>query len=483
MSGLAPGDLLLVAGAAAVAAPLAAAAWLQFSAERAEPRRAAVAALVVAVLAGLVMLAAWHETPDTFACGPRLGGGAAFQVDGVTAVMLPFAAACLLLVFATAPRRILAPRMAATCLAGAAATLGVFLTAHPLLIVALSAAAAAGVWRATRDHPGGRPAARVYAFVTGTSVLCLAIGTAMMLADPPWESSAGWVGTMGGWLVALAVLAREGLVPLHFWVPSLFAGAPLPVALLATVPQLGSYAAIRLLLGHADGVASELVVLAQVGPVTAVYGAALALVQRDLRRLIGTLAFSQSALVLAGLAGTVPMELAGGLCVWIASGLSLTGIGVVAAALEGRAGPLRLDLPQGRFWDAPTLAAFFLLFGLAGIGLPGTLSFVADDLIIAGSLSEHMHGGVLVILSTVFAGIAVIRGWFGIFGGPPTIDAPRHAILPRERVGFTLLLTLIFGLGLFPRPLVQTLARACIPLLRHPTVSPEHHAPPGVPQP
>jgi len=482
MSGLAPGTLLLVAGAAAVAAPLAAAGWLWFTGWRAAPRPAAIAALVVALLAGVTMLSAWSETSGTFACGDRLGGGAAFHVDGVTAVMLPFAATCLLLVFATAPRRMLAPRTAGWWLAGAAATFALFLTAHPLLIVALSAVTAAAVWRATRDHPGGRPAARVYAFVTGTSLLCLATGTAMMLADPPWESGCGWVGTAGGWLVAVAVLVREGLFPFHFWVPSLFAGAPLPVALLATVPQVGSYAAIRLLLGHADGVAQELVALAQLGPVTAVYGAALALAQRDLRRLIGTLAFSQSALVLAGLAGTLPMEVAGGLCVWIASGLSLTGIGIVAAALEGRAGPLRLDLPQGRVWDAPALAAFFLLFGLAGIGLPGTLSFVADDLIIAGSLAEHLHGGILVILSTVFTGIAVVRGWFGIFGGPTTVDAPRHAILPRERIGFALLLAITFGLGVFPRPLVHTLARACTPLLRHQTVapSPGHQLAPGV---
>lgn len=483
MSGLDPATLVLGAGAAAVAAPLAAAGLLQFESRRANPRPPAVAALVVTVLSGFMMLSTWSATPQTFSRGDRLGGGAAFHVDGVTATMLPFVAGCLLLVFATVPRRMLSAGMTTWCLAGAAATFGLFLTAHPILVLALSAMGAGAVWRATRDHPGGRPAARVYAFVMGASLVCAAAGTAMMLADPPWESGCGWVGTAGGWLVALAVVVREGLFPFHVWVPTLFAGAPLPIALLATVPQVGSYAAIRLLLGHADGVAQELVALALLGPATAVYGAALALVQRDLCRLIGTLAFSQSALVLAGLAGTLPMELAGGLCVWIASGLSLTGIGIVAAALEGRAGSLRLDLPQGRFWDAPALAAFFLLFGLAGIGLPGTLSFVADDLIIAGSLAEHLHCGILVILSTVFAGIAVVRGWFGIFGGPPTVDAPRHAILPRERIGCAVLLAVIFGLGLFPRPLVQTLAQACVPLLRHPTVapSPVHHVPPGVP--
>ena len=60
--------------------------------------------------------------------------------------------------------------------------------------------------------------------------------------------------------------------------------------------------------------------------------------------------------VLAGLAGTLPMELAGAFCVWVSSGLALTGIGLVAWALESRAGPIPLDTPQGRFWDAPALA-------------------------------------------------------------------------------------------------------------------------------
>jgi NADH-quinone oxidoreductase subunit M len=194
--------------------------------------------------------------------------------------------------------------------------------------------------------------------------------------------------------------------------------------------------------------------------VTATYGAALAIVQRDLRGLIGTLAMSQSALVLGGLAGTLPMELNGAFCVWISSGLALTGIGLVAWALESRAGPIRLDTPQGRFWDAPELAALFLLFGLAGIGLPGTLSFVADDLIVSGSLDEQLHAGLLVILATVLSGIAMMRGWFHVFGGPVEPDGPRHAILPRERVALTVLLAVLFLLGIWPGPLVRALDRA-----------------------
>jgi NADH:ubiquinone oxidoreductase subunit 4 (subunit M) len=105
------------------------------------------------------------------------------------------------------------------------------------------------------------------------------------------------------------------------------------------------------LIGHADhgdGVALELIVLSQLALVTAVYGAAIAVVQRDLRGLIGTLAMSQSAMVLAGLAGKLPMELNGAFCIWISSGLTLTGIALVAWALESRAGPLSLESPRPR---------------------------------------------------------------------------------------------------------------------------------------
>lgn len=457
---------LVAAAAATVCVPLVAAAAVHLGACRRSPRTVAVAAIGVALASSAGILGWWWgDGRSAFEFGSRLGGGSVLHIDGVTAVLLPFVATCLTITLVAAPRRFLDGPATTLFLTGSAATFAILLTAHPLLLVALGIGTAAPIWMATRDTPGGRPAARVYAWAMAVSAAGVAAGTAMMLFDPPWERGSGWVGTTGGWLVALAVLVREGIVPFHFWFPALFGGAPMSMALLATVPQIGSYTAIRLLVGHADGVANELVTLSQLAPVTAVYGGALALVQRDLRGLIGTLAYSQSALVLAGLAGTLPMELSGGLAVWVASGLSLTGIGLVAWALESRAGPMRIDAPQGRFWDAPALAAFFLLFGLAGIGLPGTLSFVADDLIVSGSLAEHVHGGVLVIVATVLSAIAVIRGWFGIFGGPTTPDAPRHEVLWRERIGFATLLGIIMGLGLVPGPLVRTLDRVAAALL------------------
>jgi NADH-quinone oxidoreductase subunit M len=468
-----PQDWLPPAVAVALGAPLLGAGIAASGIASAWLRTLACGASCVSLAASLVAafaLQAGEGTP--LAWGPSLGGGRLVYVDGLGATLLAYAALVSLAIVLVAPRRMLDAASVRRTLLGFAATLALFATSHPLGLVLLWVATALPTWRSVRMTPGGRSAARVFAIYMSVALASMVAGTGMLVADPPWERSSGLLGTAGGWLVAVAVMIRKGIVPFHSWYPALFSGAAMSAALRATQPQVAAYTAVRLLVGHADGVPHELDVLSMLALVTAVYGGALAIAQRDLRGFIGALAMSQSALVLAGLSGTLPMELTGAFCVWISSGLAITGIGLVTWALESRAGEISLDTLQGRFWDAPALAAFFLLFGMAAIGFPGTLSFVADDLIVAGSLEEHVGAGLMVIASTVLCGIAVMRCWFTVFGGPTGTDNPRHAILSRERASFTVLLAVLFGLGLWPGPLVRCLDRAAGQILRVPAPDP-----------
>jgi NADH-quinone oxidoreductase subunit M len=447
-------------------APLAGAAATAAGVAGPRPRTIAAASLATSLAAALGLV--WLVNAGTggaVVAGPRLAGGGLLHVDGLTAILLPYVAVVELAIVLVAPRRALAPAAVVRLLVGAALTFAMLSTAHPVALVVLWIASLAPTWLSARATPGGRPTARVYALMMACGSVLFASGVALVVADPPWTAGAGPVGAAGGWLVAGAVMVRKGIAPFHSWYPALFAGAPMSTALAATMPQVASYAAVRLLVGHADAVPTELVVLARAALVTTAYGAALATVQRDVRGLVGTLAMSQSALVLAGLSGTVATELCGALAIWVSSGLALTGIGLAAWALESRAGSLALDAPQGRFADAPALAAFLLLFGLASLGFPGTLSFVADDLIIAGSLDEHLLAGSLVVVATALAGIAVVRAWFRLFGGPAAIDAPRHAVLPRERGTLLALLVVLVGLGLWPGPFVHALEQVATSLL------------------
>lgn len=466
-------DWILPGVAVAVAAPLVGAGLAAAGLAGRASRTLAVAASAVAFVASLVVATAWFAGDgEPHGWGETVGGGQLVFIDGLNAILIPFTALLATVIQLVAPRRMLDGAAVRRTLAGLAATLALFATSHPLLLVALWVATAQPTWRAARTTPGGRPAARVFAIYMAAALVCMAAGTLMLLADPPWERSSGPLGTAGGWLVAIAVMIRKGIFPFHSWYPALFSGAPMSTALMATQPQIASYTAVRLLVGHAAGVGPELEALSLLALVTAVYGAALAVGQRELRGFIGAFAMSQSALVLAGLAGTLPMELDGALCVWISSGLAITGIGLVSWAIESRAGDISLESLQGRFWDAPSLAALFLLFGMASIGLPGTLSFVADDLLVSGSLDDHIGAGLMVIASTVLCGIAVMRCWFHIFGGPQAVDGPGHEILPRERWPLTVLLATLFALGIWPGPLVQALDRAATHILRLPSVDP-----------
>ena len=298
---------LLAALTAAIVAPLAAALHIGRGGAPADPRQPAILSLVVALVASLTITRFWMSGPEvTLELGQRLGGGYLVHVDGLTAVLLPFVALVELAIVMVAPKRFLDGPATVRILLGAATRLALFATSHPLVLIVAWVATALPIWSSTRATPGGQIAARVYAIIMTMAVASMTVGTLMMIADPPWEAGGGAVGASGGWLVALAVLVRKGIVPFHSWYPALFRGAPMSTALAATVPQIASYTAVRLFFGHADhgdGVGAELIVLSQLALLTATYGAALALVQRDLRGLIGTLAMSQSALVLAGLAG------------------------------------------------------------------------------------------------------------------------------------------------------------------------------------
>lgn len=458
--------------AACVTAPLVGVLVLRITERRLDPRPVAIAALVTSLAGAVVAATCWHVGGGRAAAfGHRLAGGDLVLVDGLTSLLLPYVAIVDLAIVLVAPRRAFVSAGVRRLLAGASITFATLATAHPAGLAVLWAVSVLVTWSTIRGTVGGRATARVYGLMMSVAVACMAVGTALLVADPPWLPASGTPGAVGGWLVALAVMIRKGLIPFHSWYPAIFSGASLATALVVTMPQVATYTAARLLVGHADGVPHELVLLANAALLTAVYGAALAVVQRDVRGLVGMLAMSQSAMVFAGLAGTVSTELCGALAVWVSSGLALTGIGLVTWALESRGGRISIETLQGRFADAPALAAFFLLFGLSVLGFPGTLSFVADDLIIAGALDDHVHAGILVITTTVFAAIAVLRGWFRVFGGPSTVDAPRHAILPRERIAFTGLLAILVGLGIWPGPFVHSLEGVAASLL----ASRHHH--------
>ena len=123
---------------------------------------------------------------------------------------------------------------------------------------------------------------RVVAVYLGVSTLLFAIGVALLVS--PGVRDTGWE-TAAMWLIVIAALVRKGIVPFHAWVPEVFDHGRLGPAILFNAPQVGAYITAVLIVPRASPEMLRTIALLALG--TAVYGAALALVQTSARRACG----------------------------------------------------------------------------------------------------------------------------------------------------------------------------------------------------
>jgi NADH-quinone oxidoreductase subunit M len=190
--------------------------------------------------------------------------------------------------------------------------------------------------------------------------------------------------------------------------------------------------------------------------VTAVYGAALALVQTSARRACGYLFMSQSALVMAGLDCSSVDALAGGLVVWLSAGLAFAGLARCVLVLEARRGKLDLTRYHGGYERMPLLAVSFLAMGLACTGCRGPRGFFGPVLVAAGAVDAFPVMGFAIVIASALTALAVLRMYFSLFCGrpdPPSHSSERLGLMPREAWTFTALVIALVGLGVAPRGL------------------------------
>jgi NADH-quinone oxidoreductase subunit M len=132
--------------------------------------------------------------------------------------------------------------------------------------------------------------------------------------------------------------------------------------------------------------------------------------------------------------------------------LSPGGFGLTPRALEARYGRLSLDEFHGLYEHSPILTVCFLPTGLASVGFPGTLGFVASELLAEGAVQASLPAGVVVVAAAALNGIAVVRTYFLLFTGARHFSSVSLAITARERFVLLTLTALILGGGLFPQP-------------------------------
>jgi NADH-quinone oxidoreductase subunit M len=271
-------------------------------------------------------------------------------------------------------------------------------------------------------------------------------------------------GAVASTLLLLAVLVRSGTVPTHVWVTDMFENCSFGTALLFVTPITGMYVAVRLVLPVAPDWVLDSIGVASL--ITAVYAGGMAVVQRDTRRFFAFLFLSHASLVLVGLELHTAISLTGALSLWMSVALSLSGLGLTLRALEARYGRLSLTEYRGLYSHSPSLGVCFLLTGLGSVGFPGTLGFVAAEVLVDGAIEVNPFVGVAVVLASAINGIAVLRAYLLLFTGARPTSGVRLSITPRERFAVLTLAALILGGGIVPSLSVHSRHRAAEDVLQ-----------------
>ena len=267
--------------------------------------------------------------------------------------------------------------------------------------------------------------------------------------------------------VGFAVLA--GLWPLHSWAPTGHVAAPTGASMLlaGVVMKLGAYGALRVAMTLFPlGYRAWQPVLAALAVIGIVYGAMVALVQRDFKFVIGFSSVSQMGFVLLGLLTLNETGVSGAV-------LQMFSHGIIAGLLFGIVGRMVYDRTHTRDLAAlgplrlsrtlPFAAAMFVLASMAGMGLPGFSGFVAELQVLIGAWRAFPA-------ATLFAGAGMVIGvgyllramQQAFFAERDAVEAessaraqPLEPISVPERLGALLLLGTTLVVGLYPRVLLD----------------------------
>jgi NADH-quinone oxidoreductase subunit M len=414
----------------------------------------AARAVGILALAGSVGVAAYLQ-----ANAQSLGW---LGADGLSGILVLLGAAVSLAVLCAAPRVDLDGAAVGDLLLGVGATLVALVARHVLLFaLAWTVSTLPLLFEARRL--GSRPLARAFAVVTVFATLPMAGGLVALSILARGEPLSLYVATHPGIAAALAPLllvaaaARAGLFPFHMWIPATVENARVAIAAPVAISSLGSFAVGRILLGiFPERVVALGDVITACATVSAVYGALLTLGRNNARRQLGYLWVSVVGFVFVGFGAWNAESLSGSLLYDLAAVVAVTGLLVIVAGVEARAGTADMRRLGGLVRSAPRFATGYLLLGLAVVCFPGTAGFISEDLLVEGLHHHHPALAVLLLLATAANGISLVRSFKRIFLGTPRLGCqPIEDMVTRERwVSAILVAALIVG-GIVPTPLLH----------------------------
>jgi NADH-quinone oxidoreductase subunit M len=246
------------------------------------------------------------------------------------------------------------------------------------------------------------------------------------------------------------------------------------VILAGILLKMGTYGFIRFAVPLFPDVAFNPVVsnvvltLAVIG---VVYGALVAMVQPDFKRLVAYSSVSHLGFVMLGLWAATLQSVQGAMLVMINHGISTGALFLLIGMVYERRHSRMIADFGGIAAVMPAFAAVLTFVSLSSIGLPGTNGFVGEFLVLLGTFQTHPLAAAISTLAVIIAAAYLLWALKRILYGRITRDENRSLrdLTPREYTVLVPLLVLILWLGLYPQPVLRRLepaARAYVDVVR-----------------
>jgi len=283
------------------------------------------------------------------------------------------------------------------------------------------------------------------------------------------------------WLIFMGFAFKAPVFPFHSWLPDALTQGPIPTSVLLAGIKMGTYGFLRFsfpLLPDASRDETVVAIVMTLGLIAIVYGAIVAIIQPDFRRLLVFSSISHLGFVVIGLFALNFQGIQGSLLTMINLGFSTAGLFFLAGFVYERLGHTNVHECSGLAKKMPLLATFLLIIGMASIGLPGTNGFVGEFLILLGAFQAYWVYGAIAVTGVIFAAAYFL--WFyerAIFGPlKEGLPAALKDLNTREWGIGVALCIMIFWIGLYPSPFLRMIngsVQEVVDRLNHGTVAME----------